>query len=181
MLGQRGDGELLLDTEDRALRSYGLPHQGAGQGRCVRLHRAVLQPVQETLKIELPQPGSIRGAAALKGLGKASGKSGEAQPFDALRMVFSELSSGRFSTGSGTLRWSRTARLNQQTEGRDNHDHAALTRRSPTAAHLHPIGAFQSTAGGDDLAASPYSALNGIRSKIAFSLRAIQRSQPLFP
>ena len=81
MLGQRGDGKLLLDVEDRALRSPGLPDQGAGQGRRVRLHRAVLQPVQETLKIELPQPGSIRGAAALKGLGKASGKSGEAQCF----------------------------------------------------------------------------------------------------
>lgn len=40
-------------------------------------------PVQETLKIELPQPGSIRGAAALKGLGKASGKPGEAH-FDEL-------------------------------------------------------------------------------------------------
>lgn len=78
MLGQRGDGELLLDTEDRALRLDGLPHQRAGEGRCVRLHRAVLQPVQETLKIELPSPGSIRGAATFKGLGKASGKLREA-------------------------------------------------------------------------------------------------------
>ena len=78
MLGQRGDGKLLLDAEDRALRSHGLPDQGAGQSRCLRLHRAVLQPVQETLKIELPQPGSIRGAAALNGLGKPSGKLGEA-------------------------------------------------------------------------------------------------------
>ena len=43
------------------------------------LHRAVLQLVQETLEIELPQPGSIRGAATLEGLGKASGKPGKAQ------------------------------------------------------------------------------------------------------
>ena len=77
MLGQRGDGKLLLDVEDRALRSHGPPDQGAGQGRCIRLHRAVLQPVQETLKSELPQPGSVQGAAALNGLGKASGKPGK--------------------------------------------------------------------------------------------------------
>jgi len=71
-------GKLLLDLENGALRSQDLPNQGTGQNRCIQLHRAVLQPVQKTLKIELPQPGSIRGATALKGLGKPSGKLGEA-------------------------------------------------------------------------------------------------------
>ena len=78
VLGQRGDVKLLLDVEDRALRVDCLPYKRTSQSRCVRLHRAVLQPVQKTLKVELPQPGSIR-AAALQGLSKASGKLGEAQ------------------------------------------------------------------------------------------------------
>lgn len=47
--------KLLLNAEDRALRAWSL-HNSRSRSRCVRLHRTVLQTVQKTLKIELPQP-----------------------------------------------------------------------------------------------------------------------------
>lgn len=56
MLGQRRDGELLLIHEDREAQPQGLQDKGRGQVRCVRLHRALLQPGAQTLKARLPQP-----------------------------------------------------------------------------------------------------------------------------
>ena len=55
-LGQRGDGELLLVAEDRAHRAQNLSHQERGQGRCVRLHRAVLQRRPASFDDRIPQP-----------------------------------------------------------------------------------------------------------------------------
>ncbi len=59
--GQRGNGELLLQHEDRAGRSQtvGLPRRG--QSRQLRLHRALLQPAPAALGARPPQPGSVRG------------------------------------------------------------------------------------------------------------------------
>lgn len=42
-VGQCSHGELLLLPEDRAHGTQNLSHQERGQGRCVRLHRALLQ------------------------------------------------------------------------------------------------------------------------------------------
>ena len=55
-LGQRGDGELLLVAQDRAHGAQDLPHPGRGQGRCVRLHRALLQSAATALDDRLSQP-----------------------------------------------------------------------------------------------------------------------------
>ena len=56
--GQRGDGELL--AQNRAHRPQGLSNPRLGQGRCVRLHRALLQPETTTLDDRLPQPRGVR-------------------------------------------------------------------------------------------------------------------------
>ena len=45
-LGQLGDGELLLDAEDRTGRPEDLPNTRRGTHRYLRLHRALLQPDQ---------------------------------------------------------------------------------------------------------------------------------------
>ena len=42
-LGQRGDGELLLDAQDRADSEQNLSNTRCRQGRCIRLYREVLQ------------------------------------------------------------------------------------------------------------------------------------------
>lgn len=55
-LGQRGDGELLLAAQERAYRPQDLSQQERGQGRCVRLHRAVLQRRPTPFDDRLSQP-----------------------------------------------------------------------------------------------------------------------------
>src|SRR5690606_33960816 len=60
-LGQRRDGEFLLVAENRADSAKGLQDKGRRKGRCVRLHRALLQPPTEALDTGLPEPCRVRG------------------------------------------------------------------------------------------------------------------------
>ena len=62
-LGQCGDGELLLLAQDRANGPQGLPNERRRQGRCVRLHRALLQPEATALDTGLSQPRRVREAS----------------------------------------------------------------------------------------------------------------------
>jgi putative transposase len=54
------DGELLLVAEDRAHRPQDLQDEERGQGRCVRLHRALLQSEAQALDDRISEPYGIR-------------------------------------------------------------------------------------------------------------------------
>ena len=60
LLGQCGDGELLLLAQDRAHPGESLPNARSGPRRCVRLYRALLQSETSTLDAGISQPDGIR-------------------------------------------------------------------------------------------------------------------------
>ena len=59
-LGQRRDGELLLLAQDRTDRAEDLSNARSGQGRRVRLYRALLQSDAPALDTGLSQPHGLR-------------------------------------------------------------------------------------------------------------------------
>ena len=59
-LGQCGDGELLLLAENRTHGGQDVPHASAGQGRCVRLHRMLLQSAAAALHAGVSQSHGVR-------------------------------------------------------------------------------------------------------------------------
>ena len=64
-LGQRSNGELLLDDQDRARGGDGLPFTGRCPSRCVRLNRAVLQSPLQAFDARLTKPSCLRGTTAI--------------------------------------------------------------------------------------------------------------------
>ena len=76
-VGQLGDGELLLEPQDRAGEPAAVPDPRGGPRRRVRLHRAVLQSQAATLNVAVPEPGGVRrGCRQSKSV---SGKAGKAK------------------------------------------------------------------------------------------------------
>src|SRR6185437_7559420 len=59
-LGQRRNGELLLVAEDREGCTQNVSDTKRGQGRCVRLHRALLQSQTTSLDDRLYEPYGVR-------------------------------------------------------------------------------------------------------------------------
>ena len=59
-LGQCGEGELLLLAQDRAHSREAVPDTSPGEGRCVRLHRMLLQSAAATLHVGLAQSHGVR-------------------------------------------------------------------------------------------------------------------------
>ena len=59
-LGQRRDGELLLVAQDRANSAQNLSDARRGKSRCVRLHRALLQPKASSLDDRISEPYGVR-------------------------------------------------------------------------------------------------------------------------
>ena len=59
-LGQRRDGKLLLLAQDRANSAQDVPDTRPGQGRRVRLHRALLQSATPPFDYRLSQPDGVR-------------------------------------------------------------------------------------------------------------------------
>ena len=66
LLRQRRDGELVLDTQDRARRAF--RDSSRGEGKALRLHRGLLQPATPPLVAGLRQSGRVR-----KGFASTSG------------------------------------------------------------------------------------------------------------
>ena len=64
-LGQRRDGELLLLAQDRTNGAQDLPDARPGQGRRVRLHRALLQSAPAAFDHRLSQPDGVRKPGAV--------------------------------------------------------------------------------------------------------------------
>src|SRR5665213_2577708 len=64
-LGQCSDGELLLLAQDRTNSAQDVPFTGRGEGRCVRLHRMLLQSETPALDDRLYEPYGIREAGGI--------------------------------------------------------------------------------------------------------------------
>ncbi len=65
-LGQCRDGELLLLAQNRTNRAEDVPEQRRGQGRRVRLHRALLQCETSALHDRVPKPDGVRAESRIR-------------------------------------------------------------------------------------------------------------------